>query len=80
MSNPFPSYQDKFAQEEDIKMAAPNKQPSGARPGPKAPNTHAPLAAGKPATKAEPGNAGPGQGRTAPVVTKPTGPNKNRLH
>ena len=29
-------------------MAAPNKQPAGSRPGPKAPNTHAPVEGGYP--------------------------------
>lgn len=79
--NPFPSAQDKFAlSEQDLKMAAPNKQPSGKRPGPAGVHTHAPHQAGKPADSVSPGNAGPGQGRSAPVVTPPTGKNKNRLH
>ena len=79
-SNPFPSAQEKLALVGEPKMAAPNAQPAGNRPGPKGVNTHAPQSAGKPASSVETGNAGPGQGRTAPVVTSPTGKNKNRLH
>ena len=80
MTNPFPSAQDKFAlSEQDINMAAPNKQPAK-RGGAASVHTHAPHQAGQPAGKAEAGNAGPGQGRTAPIVTPGTGKNKNRLH
>lgn len=41
-------------------MAAPNKQPAGSRPGPKAPNEHAPHEAGKPSSSKA--SHGPGQG------------------
>lgn len=78
--NPFPSAQDKFAlSEQDMKMAAPNKQPAK-RGGAAGVHTHAPQKAGQPAGSAEAGNAGPGQGHTKPVVTKGTPANKNRLH
>jgi len=78
--NPFPSAQDKFRlSEQDLKMAAPNKQPAR-RGGAASVHTHAPFQSGQPASSFETGNAGPGQGRTAPVVSKGTGKNKNRLH
>jgi hypothetical protein len=79
--NPFPSVQDKFAlsEQDQIKMAAPNKQPAR-RGGAAGVHTHAPFQSGQPASSFETGNAGPGQGRTAPVVSKGTGKNKNRLH
>ena len=79
-SNPFPSAQEKLALVGEPKMAAPNAQPAGNRPGPKPASSHAPYQSGQPANSVQPGNAGPGQGRTAPVVTPPTGKNKNRLH
>ena len=80
MTHPFPSAQDKFAlSEQDMKMAAPNKQPAR-RGGAASVHTHAPTKSGMPATSVEAGNAGPGQGHTKPVVTKGTGKNKNRLH
>lgn len=80
MTDPFPSAQDKFRlSEQDTNMAAPNKQPAR-RGGAASVHTHGPQQAGQPAGSAETGNAGPGQGRTAPVVSKGTGKNKNRLH
>jgi len=80
--NPFPSAQDKLALVGEPKMAAPNKQPAGNRPGPKAPNTHGPVAGGQPASKVDPGNGGysGGAGPVRPIKTTPTGKNKNRLH
>jgi hypothetical protein len=61
-------------------MAAPNAQPAGSRPGPKAPHTHAPHEGGMPAgakdvgTKLTPGH-------TKGIVTKPVGgKNTNKLH
>lgn len=60
-------------------MAAPNKQPAGSRPGPKAPNEHAPFAGGKPSAggKAPSSNSGLGPKGTP----KPVGNGKkNPLH
>lgn len=37
-------------------MAAPNKQPSGSRPGPKAPNTHGGYKGGTPSNEIAPGD------------------------
>lgn len=82
MTDPFRSYAEalNLSEQDIVTVAAPNKQPAGNRPGPKAPNTHAPHAAGKPAvaadntTKVAPGN-------TRPIKTAPTGANKkNPLH
>lgn len=60
-------------------MAAPNAQPAGSRPGPKAAHTHAPHEAGLPAsgmdvsTSVKPGH-------TKGVKTNPVGgKNKNKL-
>ena len=76
--NPFRSAQEATRQQE-MNMAAPNAQPSGKRPGPKAAHTHATYSAGKPGSQSQsPSPSSPG--RTAPIKTTPTGPNKNRLH
>lgn len=63
-------------------MAAPNKQPTGSRPGPKAPNEHAPNKAGVPTSGAEGGNAqGKGSGVAPHGTPKPVGNGKkNPLH
>lgn len=59
-------------------MAAPNKQPAGSRPGPKAPNEHAPHKAGTPSAGAENGNAsGKGSGVAAHGTPKPVGNGKS---
>jgi hypothetical protein len=55
-------------------MAAPNKQPAGSRPGPKAVHQHAPHEGGKPSTSHDCGNLGQG---VAPHGTpKPIGNGK----
>lgn len=75
----FRSYEEALAlSEQDNQVAAPNKQPSGKRPGPKGAHTHAPHEAGNPGSSAQsPSPASPGH--TKGIVTKPTGKNKNRL-
>jgi hypothetical protein len=78
--NPFPSAQDKFRlSESDLKMSAPNKQPAR-QGGAASVHTHAPFAAGQPASTFETGNAGPGQGSTKGQVAKGTGKNPRKLH
>lgn len=59
-------------------MAAPNKQPTGSRPGPKAVNQHSPNQAGMPKKGAE-NKAIPKQPRK--IVTPKNGPRRdNPLH
>lgn len=61
-------------------MAAPNKQPAGSRPGPKAPNEHAPHEGGKPSNDHGCGH-GMGQGIAPHGTPKPIGNGKaNPLH
>lgn len=55
-------------------MVAPNKQPSGSKPGPKAPNEHAPFQKGKPASGSH--VHGPGQGVAPHGTPKPQGNGK----
>lgn len=59
-------------------MAAPNKEPFGSRPGPKAPHVHAPHSGSKPdGGKSKPS----GQGVGGHGTPKPVGSNKkNPLH
>lgn len=63
-------------------VAAPNKQPCGSRPGPKAPNQHAPVVGGNSKSGAENGGAsGKGSGVAAHGTPKPVGNGKrNPLH
>jgi hypothetical protein len=74
----FRSYEEALSlSEQDITMAAANKQPSGPKGGMKAPNTHAPHSgAGT--------NDGTGTGQGGEVkrgsTPQGTGKNKNRLH
>lgn len=56
-------------------MAAPNKQPAGSRPGPKAPNTHAPHEGGRPNGGSH--THGPGQGVAGHGTPKPVGKGKS---
>lgn len=56
-------------------MAAPNKQPAGSRPGPKAPNEHAPFDGGMP--QRGPASHGPGQGVAGHGTPKPVGKGKS---
>lgn len=74
----FREYAEAFRlSDEDLEMAAPNKQPAGKRPGPAAVHTHEPFSDGKPDAGA---NSTVKPGHTKGIVTKPTGKNKNRLH
>lgn len=77
MTDPFRSAIEAFnlSEQDILTVAAPNKQPAGNRPGPKAPNTHAPHAAGKPAVSAD-SSTKLGPGHTKGIVTKPTGAGK----
>lgn len=79
MHDPFRSYSEaiNLSEQDIVKVAAPNAQPAGNRPGPKAPSTHAPFEAGKPSA-GQSSTVKPGH--TKGVVTKPTGKNKNKLH
>lgn len=63
-------------------MAAPNSQPAGSRPGPKAPNEHAPHKGGVSSNGAENGAAsGKGSGVAPHGTPKPVGNSqKNNLH
>lgn len=63
-------------------MAAPNKQPAGSRPGPKAPFEHDPHKAGKPASSHSHGDdKGKGSGVAPHGTPKPLGNGKsNPLH
>lgn len=63
-------------------MAAPNAQPCGSRPGPKAPNEHAPFSSGKPASEHSHGDdKGKGSGVAGHGTPKPIGNGKaNPLH
>lgn len=56
-------------------MAAPNAQPSGSRPGPLSPHTHAPHKAGKPAGEHSHGNS-KGSGLPKHGAPKGVGANK----
>jgi hypothetical protein len=55
-------------------MVAPNKQPAGSRPGPKAPNTHAPHAGGVPSQARA--TSPKAQGVASHGTPKPTGNGK----
>jgi len=60
-------------------MSAPNKEPIQGRPGPKAPNTHAPYKSGNPG-QTHTAAAPKGPGDKKPINPGHTGPNKNVLH
>ena len=62
-------------------MVAPNKQPSGSKPGPAAVHTHAPNQSGKPSGGFAPGTGGKGMGVAPHGTPAKVGNNKkNPLH
>lgn len=56
-------------------MAAPNAQPAGSRPGPKAPNEHSPISSGVPSKG--PVSSGKGQGVAGHGTPKAVGNGKS---
>ncbi len=82
MTHPFRSYHEaiNLSEQDIIKVAAPNAQPAGSRPGPKKAHTHAPHEGGMPASGADNGTKLT-PGNTKGIKTNPVaGKNKNKLH